>query len=623
VAASYNGWGEDADGEYRWINRAFVTSFDVTTGALIERSQLDLGGYVTAIHAEQDVLLVAQAPTEWNEQNSKVSIVEFSELDGSMTLGDTVSVARHVRSQFHMDFRNDQLRVFSGPEWNDGSSSYLQTWDASDRHRLTPIDQDDFGVGQSLFGAVFLDDRAFAVTYERTDPFHAFSIDPDGHVEEKSEFIVSGWNDFFRPVLGATRLIGIGMNDENGRKLAVSLYDITDLTNPNPLITRREVTGADGDWNWSEASWDHRAFTVLDDAVNVTAPGGEAETGLVLLPFSGWSQQSGRRAWVSAVQIFSFSSTTVTRRGVMPHGSPVRRAFPAGPTVAANLSDMELSLYDQTDLDRPAPLGRLYLAPDYVKVFAYGNHRVRIRGPEEDAWVPKQDRTAMAEVIAATDIADIATPVARFEVAPDASYFQVGDLLAVVATRAVGWPVFETTVRVFDLSDPTRPRPAGQLVTTELASQGDGYEMPSYHVTNRSLTAVRHRETWDNHGPMTQCETYVSRHPACPTSGDCTQIVGRRSCRTLDGGPEYCVGGFAECVKRPGAEVVCTPVVDEAAIEGQLSTFCRDQQGSRAEEELAIHVIDLSDPASSRSSSRSTCAPRTGSTCSRRRPSIT
>ena len=104
--------------------------------------------------------------------------------------------------------------------------------------------------------------------------------------------------------------MGIGVNDETSRTLAVSLYDITVLTNPEPLIAREQVEFGGG---WSEARWDHRAFSVLEDAVEIKSPDGVEETGLVLLPFQGWDDT--RETYVSGVQIFTFSETTLTRRG--------------------------------------------------------------------------------------------------------------------------------------------------------------------------------------------------------------------------------------------------------------------------------------------------------------------
>jgi hypothetical protein len=96
---------------------------------------------------------------------------------------------------------------------------------------------------------------------------------------------VSGWNDFFRPVSGGTRLIGIGTDDEGeGHRPAVSLYDITDLQNPTPLLARAQA--AQLQWSWSEASYDHRAFSVLENAVSVTAADGmpREEEGVRVLP---------------------------------------------------------------------------------------------------------------------------------------------------------------------------------------------------------------------------------------------------------------------------------------------------------------------------------------------------
>ena len=93
-----------------------------------------------------------------------------------------------------------------------------------------------------LYATVFVENRAFFVTYYRRDPFHAFSVDDAGKCQEHSQFIVSGWNDFLRATLDDTRLIGIGHNDANNtRTLSVSLYDAVNLDNPNPLKARADI----------------------------------------------------------------------------------------------------------------------------------------------------------------------------------------------------------------------------------------------------------------------------------------------------------------------------------------------------------------------------------------------
>jgi hypothetical protein len=597
-------WLANESGDSEWSVDTVVKSFDVTPEALAPRSEIDLGGSVTAVHAESNVLLAARFSEGWDKEATEISVIDISDPDGAMVLGDTVTVAGYVRSQFHMDLRGDELRVFSGPWSGTGTTpNYLQTWNASDLNSLVPIDKKEFGADQSLFGSVFLDDKAFAVTYyvpQKTDPFHAFSIDPDGYIAEESAFIVSGWNNFFRPVLDATRLIGIGVNDESAKnELAVSLYDITNLTNPDPLVARVEVDDDAGGWVLSEALWDHRAFTVLQDAVSTKAPTGETETGLVMLPFSGWKHEGNDSTYRAAVQLFTFSSTTLTRRGVMPHGSPVRRTFLAGNHTAANVSEVRLSLHDQSDLDHPAELGSLPLAQNYTRVLTYGDHRVRVRAPDGSDWDEDQS-VATVEIVPGKARIDLAKPVASFEVPSDAQVFKVGDLLVAMTTHTMGqWPDSYTTLRVFDLSDASTPKEVGQLKTTGLPwLYPDSYSNPgplgAVHAAGKALAFVRDLQEEGDMYLNHACLTYPGDGTSCDGKEGCSYTAGQRLCNTIDSGPEYCNGGLAACAAHDDADPTCEPV--DASEAGVLYTYCSDEWQTPYTHRLQIHTVDLTDP---------------------------
>ncbi|WP_428262477.1 beta-propeller domain-containing protein [Haliangium sp.] len=590
--------------------RTVVKSFDVSGDELVYRSELDLGGYVTAIQATPEVLLVAR-DQGWDAQSSEVSVIDISNPNGTMVEGDSVAVSGYVGSQFHMDFRGDVLRVLSGPRWGDGDSSHLQTWDASDLSALVAVDDEPFGTGETLYGAIFLADRAFAVTYLRVDPFHAFSIAADGKVEEVSEYVVSGWNDFFRPVLDNTRLIGIGIDDTNGRKVSVSMYDITELSNPEPLVSRAEVSGSSNGWNWSEANWDHRAFSVLDNAVEVTTDSGVTETGLVLLPFSGWNEADGR--YQSAVQIYTFSGTTLTRRGLMEHGSPVRRSFLADDETTVNLSEAELSLYDHTTPDAPVKLGGVALAPDYSQVLSFGDYRVRIAGNNEYWYAPLAEAPgAKAEVIPASEDADSATAVASFEIHPHAQVFTLGQNLVTVSGVYVPDGDnydYETTVEVFDLSEPTAPTRRGGLITRALepSSYGYGYEdcfdcfwwgyrsFDSINVVGEALTFLRTDTEQELIGNEEVCSTWVNDAADCWDQEECTYYTGYRDCSSLNGGPEACTGGFARCTYSDNSSS-CEPVELED-VDAPIESRCYTGQRYRYWQRYSIDAIDLSNPA--------------------------
>jgi hypothetical protein len=475
VASEYNGGGQTN-----------VKSFSVSNqGKLEEKSTLSLGGWVQAIQATGERLMVARYDysTQQN-QGSKVSVVDISSPEGVMVEGAQVQVHGLVQNKHNMHIAGDVMRIVSGNSWSSNTNTnHVETFNISDIQNPVPIDHDTFGAGENLFGTLFMEDRAFFVTYLRQDPFHAFSITPDGQMQEESEFVVSGWNDYFRPVSGGQRLIGIGKNDENGRNtMAVSLYDITNLKNPNPLITRAEIAL---DQSWSEAQWDDRAFSVLEKGTDVLAPDGVTrERGLLLLPYSGWNNQS--QTYESGVQIFTFSNSTITRRGTMDHGTPVRRSFQANAAnkIAGNLSETELSLFDTTNPDAPQEKGRVEVAPYYADFKIFGAYGVRHHDRSNYwGWWGSQggQREDSLQVVPLHGDVDAASALAEIPVPAGSKTYKVGDRLVVTSMQYVqpangqNQGAYKTDIAVWNMSNPLVPTPEGTLTTTELEPSWGGY----------------------------------------------------------------------------------------------------------------------------------------------------
>jgi hypothetical protein len=452
-------------------SRTLVHSFEVSDGTLVPRATLDLGASTpSAVQATPEALLVARIDWASSTARSQVSIIDIRDPGGAMVAGGQVTADGMVQKQFNMDLYKGVLRVVSSY----AGRNTVETWNVANLAQPVPVDRESFGANESLFATLFLGNKAFFVTFLRIDPFHAFAIDDSGAISQESEFEVSGWNDFFRAVAGETRLIGIGMDDQTTRSAAVSLYDITNLSNPSPLVSRAAVEAGS---TWSEASFDHRAFSVLENAVDVPGPGGARERGLVLLPFSGWD---GER-YTSAVQIFTFSSDTLTRRGLMEHGSPVRRSFLAADSTTANLSEEKLGLYGLADPDQPERLGELELAPSYTRLFLYGSHAARVKNSSTyyyGWWGPRSELPdALVEIVPRDADPDQAQPVASFAIPSSAAVHQVGNLFVTLTQRLVDRTEtysYETQVDVYDLSAPTSPALVGSLTTDRL--------QPGYYV---------------------------------------------------------------------------------------------------------------------------------------------
>jgi len=597
--------------------RTILRSFDVTGASIVGKSDIDLGGYVQDIHATTtDVLMVARYDWNTNDGKSRVALVDISSPTGEMVLGDEITTLGQVRNKFNMDITGNVLRLVSGSTWSGTNENHLETFDISDLESAVPLDHCSFGSGEDLFATLFVDHRAFFVTYFRTDPFHAFSIDEQGQCEEHAEFIVSGWNDFFRATLGDTRLIGIGRNDEGNRnRLAVSLYDISDIDNPSPLIDRDEINL---EWGSSEAQWDDRAFTVLDDAVSVAA-GDVTETGLVLMPFEGWN--SSTQAYVSQVQIFTFSSTTLTRRSVMDHGSSVRRSFLSDDTTAANLSEEQLSLYSIADPSAPEELGRVDVAPSFSKVFSFGEHVARVRDRNRyyygsAAHAPK----ARVEIVPRASVLDEAPAVASFEVTSGAELIQVGDLLVSVTMEYLdsssAKATYQTEIEVFDLSDPTSPRPRGTLSTDRLVPSyggdyypfryaadidcfdcygGWGYGGNGTLVAGDALVFPEWTSQQESRGQLERCSTYPTESGYCSVSPNgeemCseTYVTGGIHCeRELPDGEEWCTGDIYECTRQSGE---C-----ERAVDPRVERHCYTGEEHRYWSSMSFTVLSLSNP---------------------------
>lgn len=621
VASRYDSF-ENEDGSWSYQTRTRVESFDVSSGSIDAKSQLDLGGYVTDIQATPEALIVARHDWSYgNNPGSRVSLIDISNPDGTMVEGDEVQVAGYVQNQFRMDLYEGVLRVASGSTWSGTNTNHIQTFDASDPSSLVLLDEVTYGDGEQLFATLFLGNKAFAVTYLRVDPFHAFSIDDDGTITERSEFVVSGWNDFFKPVYGGTRLVGIGINDEQGRSMSVSLYDITDLDNADPLLARAEV---DADYSWSEASWDHRAFSVIEGATSIAGPNGEDETGLVLLPFSGWSDDYDR--YTAAVQIFSFSDTSLTRRGLMVHGTPVRRSFEAEDGLTANLSEAELSLFGTGDPASPVEHGRVELAPNYSDVLLFDEFAARVNYQSDyyyGWYAGEEPPPSIVDIIPRSQHPDSATPVASVEVPAGAQLYAAGDKLVAVSARIVDYNVYpytyETRVLSYDLSDPTVPVLTGELVTDRLIPTGGyyyygwddcwdcgyrGYWGPTNDVApvDGGIAFLQRHQERELLGSEETCSTWSNEPSSCTDDGEvttCTYLEGGVTCRQLEGQDEaLCTGGFRRCTYRYGEgqdySYECVSIDNDEDIETRTS--CWTNERYRYWTRFTLEVLDLRAP---------------------------
>jgi hypothetical protein len=569
-------------------------------------------------------------------------VIVISRADGTMVRGGSVTVRGIVENKFNMDAYNGILRVVSGSSWSGTRENHLETFSLDQLSAPRSIAHCAFAPGDSLFATIFVENKGFFVTYLRQDPFHAFSIDDQGRCEEHNEFIVSGWNDFLRPTLDGTRLVGVGSNDTSGRRtISISLYDTTNIDNPQPLLARADLAL---DNSYSEAQWDDRAFSVIEGAVNVQSSNGTAETNLILVPFQGYVQSEQR--YVSQVQILTFSDRTLTRRGVMDHGTAVRRSFLADATTAANLSEEELRLFNIGDPNKPAAKGRVEVAPNYRQVFVYGDYVARVHDPSMYfGWYGNANVTpppAKVEIVARSGDLEGAA-VASFDVPSNATLVQANKLLLSItmvfdqstsSAKTVNDQKWNTHIDAFDLSDPAKPAKRGSLDTDRIrpyygyypypypggpvATRGGGvafdcfdcYPYPgrgtaTQYVVGDTVVFVSTESAQTSVGTVRRCYEYPVSQPcssaATPPSAagsgasvkppqTCSYISGGVSCAQYEGQPESCSGSYYAC---PGDGSECKEL-DPKDVDTQRN--CSSGEEFRYWNVFGFDPLDLRDP---------------------------
>ena len=61
-----------------------------------------------------------------------------------------------------------------------------------------------------------------------------------------------------------------GLEDGTLTGMAVNIFDVTDFSDPQ-LAHQYEITNPDAGWSWSEALWEHHAFTYHRDVLTIPA----------------------------------------------------------------------------------------------------------------------------------------------------------------------------------------------------------------------------------------------------------------------------------------------------------------------------------------------------------------
>ena len=257
-----------------------------------------------------------------------IDVIDVSDPEGQLRPGTRIKVAGAILSRWQLDERDGILRVVSqkgaGRTGNGIGAPEVVTFRVESANSITPLGHTTLSLPrqEGLRTVRFDGSRAYAITYNQTDPLFVIDLHDPAHPEQRGELHMPGFMFHLEP--HGDRVIGLGIDrtDTEG-SLNVSLFDVSDLDEPRML--KRVAFGTPGiteDFRIldGEVSEDQdriqKSFRVLPD-------------GLVVVPFTALrdyrAQGSSCDNAGGGVQLVEWRDDTLRKRALLPlPGNPLR-----------------------------------------------------------------------------------------------------------------------------------------------------------------------------------------------------------------------------------------------------------------------------------------------------------
>jgi uncharacterized secreted protein with C-terminal beta-propeller domain len=319
------------------ISLVELNMLDDEAGPVGGSSTVGLSGQVYAsaesIYLASESWLPADGDDSWG---SATFLYRFDLNAQNLPLVAEGAVPGGVINQFAMDEYDGKFRIAT-TEWrNTGRENNLFVLEQED-DLLNPVGAiTGLAHGEQLYSARFLGERAYLVTFRTVDPLFVIDLSDPYDPRVTGELKIPGFSNYLHPV-GDGFLLGLGRDadPETGRVggLQVSLFDVRDPQNP----VRSDVLtlGDDNLWAWSNAIWDHHAFSYFP------------ESGILALPVTAWNEGQS----VTQLQVIDITTgelPSLELLGEIDHDSPVNRSLRIGANLYS-LSDTTLKVNALTD----------------------------------------------------------------------------------------------------------------------------------------------------------------------------------------------------------------------------------------------------------------------------------
>jgi len=215
-------------------------------------------------------------------RTERTIIHRISISDGEITYESQGDVPGFVNNQFSLSEHDGYLRVSTTTQgWM--IRSYIGNVESQNNVYVLDMDLDivgsveDLASGEQIYATRFIGDKCYLVTFKQIDPFFVIDLSDPTNPEVLGELKIPGFSTYLHPY-DETHIIGIG---RDGGKVKISLFDVSDMSNPVEL-SKYEIENDETGWGWTQSSalYEHKAFLF------------DKEKNLLVMPVGDYSKQS-------------------------------------------------------------------------------------------------------------------------------------------------------------------------------------------------------------------------------------------------------------------------------------------------------------------------------------------
>lgn len=344
----------------------FVASINVADPEnIIAVERKNLTGDTLTMHVSKTEIFAASRSYDFdhNETLTNMQIVDISDPAGAILLRGAFPVPGSIRNRFYMDAFHGVFRIATESFGFGFREVRLFTYDLANLDDVQPLGRVEIIRDEGLEAVRFDGDRGYVVTFLRVDPLFVLDLSDPANPAVTGHLEVPGFSTHIEP--RGDRLIAVGIDDTNGRRPAVAYYDVSDPANPAEL--GRVVLGPPGSFTSSDATYDEKAFKIVDELGLIAIPFRHIEYGDVVIAETNVPPGAGTASsdaifpdppdCMNGVQLVDFNDTALVQRGWFEHSGKVNRVGVLGDRVFA-LSPLGLQTVDITDRDQPTMAGK-------------------------------------------------------------------------------------------------------------------------------------------------------------------------------------------------------------------------------------------------------------------------